>query len=58
MFAEMVPHIVFAHRLNAKGGKLKTPGALNKTWHEDDDFWVWGLIFRTVHVVLPTDRNR
>ena len=38
MFAEMVPRIVFAHRLNAKGGKLKTPDSINKAWHEDDDF--------------------
>jgi hypothetical protein len=44
MFSEMVPHIIFAHRLNAKGGQLKTPIILDKPGQEDDHFWIRRLI--------------
>jgi hypothetical protein len=58
MFAEMVPRMVFAHRLDAKGGQLKTLGAINKPWHEGDDFCVRRLICWMVHILLPTNRRR
>lgn len=58
MLTEMVPRIPIAQCLEAECGQLKTAGAPFKTGHADDNFWIRRLIFRMVHFLLPTDRNR
>ena len=58
MLIKMVPRVLIAQCLEAERGQLKTSGALFKTGHADNHFWIRRLIFRMVHFLLPTDRNR